>query len=579
MGGNPLKLSAAILRHPGRMHPPSMERTAQGTPAPPFLPLAFRLSTSFGLLVLHLAFPPDPIRTLASESLYLLLVALFFVEAVWEIKTALDKGLGPFAAPGLMRIRLNLALDIALVALLIAFQGVDQERFATIYLFPILSSAFYLSTVEIVWVGFIAFSLHSLSFLLFGAGILPPFGHSGAPMDLESAQWVLAFASLEIFAATLIVVLIRRNLEGLRRTLLASEAKADDLSALYRRVVESMVSGLITTDLEGVITSANPAAEGILQRSLPMGRSIGAILPVDLDRQEILPRDQRFEGSYIAPNGSWRIYGGNVAPLRDAEGQQTGHLLLFQELTELKALEDRTRLSERLAAIGELSAGLAHELRNPLASILGCVQILRGEGQAPAMHERALGILGRESGRVSAILTKFLDFTRPKPVEVRRVFFPELVEELRSSWETDPRAEGLHLGLSPVPEVWVAADPLCAHQVFTNLLTNARKALEGVAEPQVHLEFEAESGHLMAQVRDNGCGMEAEQLRTLFVPFSSTFKEGTGLGMSIVFQFVQQMGWDIRVQSQAHFGTLVTVRIPLWGLRLTPEGGSRGPAA
>ncbi len=556
-----------MLRHP-------MERLPQGATTPPFLPLAFRLSTTFGLLVLHLAFPPDPLKAVAAESLYLLLVSLFFVEAIWEIKGSLDLGLGPFSTPSLGRIRFNLALDISLVALLIAFQGVDQERFATIYLFPILSSAFYLATVEIVLVGFIAFFLHSISFLLFGAGLLPPFGHSGAPGDLDSAQWVLAFASLEIFAATLIVVLIRRNLEGLRRTLLASEAKADDLSALYRRVVESMVSGLITTDLEGVITSANPAAEAILQRTLPMGRTIDAILPVDLDRQEILPRDQRFEGSYIAPNGSWRIYGGNVAPLRDAEGNQTGHLLLFQELTEIKALEERTRLSERLAAIGELSAGLAHELRNPLASILGCVQILRGEGQTPAMSERALGILGRESGRVSAILTKFLDFTRPKPVEVRRVFFPDLIEELRSSWETDSRSAGFTLALAPVPEVWVRADPLCAHQVFTNLLTNARKALDGVVEPHVHMEFEEESGQLLAQVRDNGCGMDAEQLRTLFVPFSSTFKEGTGLGMSIVFQFVQQMGWDIRVQSQPRFGTLVTLKVPLWGTRGARDSGS-----
>lgn len=541
-----------------------MEHSPQGAPAPPFLPLAFRLATSFGLLVLHLAFPPDLVKGVASEAIYLLLVSLFFIEAIWEIQRSLNLGLGPFATPGRTSIRSNLVLDLALVALLIAFQGVDQERFATIYLFPILSSAFYLGTTEIVLVGFTAFSLHLSSFLLFGSGVFPPFGHSGAPMDMDTAEWILAFASLEIFAATLIVVLIRRNLEGLRRTLVASEAKVDDLSALHRRVVESMVSGLITTDLKGRITSANPAAEAILQRDLPVGRTIDAILPVDLARQEILPREQRFEGSYIAPDGAWRLYGGNVAPLRDSEGNQSGHLMLFQDLTEIKALEERTRLSERLAAIGELSAGLAHELRNPLASMLGCVQILKGEGHSRSMNERALGILGRESDRVSAILTKFLDFTRPKPVEVRRVYFPDLMEELRASWETDPRVKGLELNLAPIPEAWVRADPLCAHQIFTNLLTNARKALEGISDPQVHLDFQADPNFLMVQVRDNGCGMDAEQLRTLFVPFSSTFREGTGLGMSLVFQFVQAMGWDIRVQSRPGAGTLASLKIPIW---------------
>jgi len=183
------------------------------------------------------------------------------------------------------------------------------------------------------------------------------------------------------------------------------------------------------------------------------------------------------------------------------------------------------------------------------------------------MNERALGILGRESDRVSAILTKFLDFTRPKPVEIRRVYLPDLIEELRASWETDPRVEGLSLGIGNVPEAWVQADPLCAHQIFTNLLTNARKALEGVSEPNVHLDFEEDTSHVSVQVRDNGCGMDEEQLRTLFVPFSSTFKEGTGLGMSLVFQFVQAMGWDIRVQSQPTFGTVVSLKIPVWGNR------------
>lgn len=564
--GNPFS-QMHEMRHPDAMLRDLMEHSPGEATAPPFLPLAFRLATSFGLLVLHIAFPPDSFRAAASESLYLLLVSLFFIEAVWEIQRSLKMGSSPFATPGRAGIRANLGLDIALVALLIAFQGVDQERFATIYLFPILSSAFYLGTTEIVLVGLTAFTLHLSSFLLFGLGILPPFGHSGAPMDLDTAEWILAFASLEIFAATLIVVLIRRNLEGLRRTLLASEAKVDDLSALHRRVVDSMVSGLITTDLKGRITSANPAAEAILQRALPMGRTIDAILPVDLARQEILPREQRFEGSYIAPNGAWRIYGGNVAPLRDSEGKQSGHLMLFQDLTEIKALEERTRLSERLAAIGELSAGLAHELRNPLASILGCVQILKGESHAHTMNERALGILGRESDRVSAILTKFLDFTRPKPVQIRRVYFPDLIEDLRASWETDPRATGLRLTIASVPEAWVRADSLCAHQIFTNLLTNARKALEGANEPRVQLEFEEDPTHLTVQFRDNGCGMDAEQLRTLFVPFSSTFKEGTGLGLSLVFQFVQAMGWDIRVQSQPGLGTSVNLKIPLWGTR------------
>ena len=566
----------ATLGHSGVVLTIQKEHTQGGAHSPPFLPLAFRLSVSFGLLVLNLAFPPDIDRQVTAEPLYLGLLSIFLIEAVWGIQRSISKGLDPFAQPPLARIRLDLALDLGLVALFIAFQGVDQERFATLYLFPVLSSAFYLGTVEIVSVGVIATILHTCSFMFFTTGILPPFGHSSGLLQMDHNEQIkiLGFATAQILAATLLVVLIRRNLEGLRRTLVASEAKVDDLSALYRRVVESMVSGLITTDLQGHITSANPAAEAILQRELPMDRAIDAVLPVDLAKQEILPRDQRFEGSYIAPDGSWRIYGGHVAPLRDAEGNQTGHLLLFQDLTDIKELEHRTRLSERMAAIGELSGGLAHELRNPLASIMGCVQILKSESRAATMNERALGIMGRESERVSAILSTFLDFTRPRPVELRRIFLPDLLEEVRSSWETDSRSQGIHLELGLVPEVSVRSDALCAHQVFMNLLSNARKAVEDSPNRLIKLDFEEELGHVVVLVKDNGCGMDPEQLRTLFVPFSSTFKEGTGLGMSLVFQFAQALGWDIRVQSQQGSGTVVTLKIPLWSpkIRATDVG-------
>ena len=537
---------------------------AVSTTTGPFLPLAFRFAASFGLAILHLALPPDPTRLPVGESLYLIGLACFFAESVWEASKSIAKEGHPFSTPSTNWIRLNLLLDILLIAFVISFQGVDQERFATVYIFPVLASAFYLQITEIIGIGVTSSLAHIATVLLFTSGLLPPFGHSGPDPDPEATQrsFILGFASIQIFATTLVVVLIRKHLETLSQTLSQTVATVDELSSLYRRVFESMFSGLITTDLAGRITSANPAAESILQRNLLPGMDFKQLDVVDLTRQETMSKEQRFERSITSPHNQPRIVGGNVAPLRDAEGFQTGHLLLFQDLTELKALEERTRLSERLAAVGELSAELAHELRNPLASIMGCVQILKQGEQAPPMMERVLGILSRESERVNNLVSDFLDFSKPRPVQLQPLWLPNLLDEVRANFEIDPRNETILLKMENIPNLWIQGDPVCAHQVFGNLLSNARKAMQTQPSPRLELKFKEEHSLLFIELSDNGCGMELDQLRSIFLPFFSAFNEGTGIGMSISFQFIQRMDWDISVESEPERGTTIRLHIP-----------------
>jgi signal transduction histidine kinase len=164
---------------------------------------------------------------------------------------------------------------------------------------------------------------------------------------------------------------------------------------------------------------------------------------------------------------------------------------------------------------------------------------------------------------VNALVAGFLDFSKPRPVKLQPLWLPALVEEAIASFEIDPRNEGLLIQGATVPSVWVEGDPVCAHQVFGNLLSNARKALKGVASPALRLEFRLEHGAIIGELADNGCGMGPEQLRSIFLPFSSGFDEGTGLGMSLVFQFVQRMGWNIDVESEPRKGTTIRLRIPV----------------
>jgi two-component system sensor histidine kinase PilS (NtrC family) len=529
----------------------------------PFLPLAFRLGAAFGLLVLQLALPAEGAQP--GEAFYLGGLGLLFLESVWEAHGSCRRGLAPFATPAARWIRFNLVLDAALITLIIAFHGVDRAQLATVYIFPVLASAFYLNITEIVAVAILSSAMHITSVLLFSYGVLPDFGRSSSSLWLDPADlaFVLGFATLQIFAAALLVVVIRKHLEGLRQDLSKSESVVGELSTLYQLVFESMFSGLVTVDLAGRITSANPAAQNILRRPLVPGtpidaQGLGAL--ADLGPQM---KDGRFELDLTTLEGDRQIVGGNLVALQGAEGRVSGHLVVFQDLTRVKLLEERTRTSERLAGVGELSAEMAHELRNPMASILGCVQILRQGEQPKAMMDRVLTILGRESERVSALVTDFLDFTRPRPARIQPIRLRTVVEDLRASWETDLRSSGLTMTAGKTPDLWILGDTVWVHQVFTNLLSNARKALKGVRDPVIRLDCKPRRTNVAVSVTDNGCGMSEARRRAIFVPFSSGFEEGTGLGMSLVFQFVQQMGWDIRVDSALGRGTTITLTLPI----------------
>jgi two-component system sensor histidine kinase PilS (NtrC family) len=531
----------------------------------PFLPLALRFAASFSLLVIHMGIEMDMAGKPAGESIYVFFLGLIFVESGFEsARSTLHSG-SPFAVPSRPWILLNIFLLCFLVTLLVAFHGVGKPGFAALYVFPVLASAFYLGTAAIIGVGAVSAAMYAFCVIMFSNGYAPPFGFSGIEGNIQPPEqvWLIAFTSLQVSIATLVVAAIRKRLETLGATLSESAAAADEISALYRNVVESMNSGLVTTDLKGVLTSANPSAERILQSRLQLGHPFKMLDGIELAMRGAALDIRHDDWAFTAPDGTEKMVGSTISPLMNSDNKQTGFLILFEDMTDIKAMEAKMLLSERLAAIGELSAELAHEMRTPLASIQGCIQILKMPNSDGAIMNRAMTILARESERVGAVVSDFLELAKPRGLKAEPIWMPDLLEEVRATWDTDPRFSGLPLEIEAPPKVWINGDPLACHQILTNLLSNSSKAVQGRPAPFVRIAHKTNNDNIELTIADNGRGMDKSRINNIFEPFQSGFSHGIGIGMSLVFQLTQRMDWKISVSSQVDVGTEIRLAIPI----------------
>jgi two-component system sensor histidine kinase PilS (NtrC family) len=252
-----------------------------------------------------------------------------------------------------------------------------------------------------------------------------------------------------------------------------------------------------------------------------------------------------------------------VTPLAGGERGSVGYLVVFQDLTEIRRLEQEVRTKEKLAAVGEMAAQLAHEIRNPLGSIRGSAQVLMTEPGLGDEQGRLLAIISRESMRLSDTLNRFLFEARPSSRERGPVDLRPLVEEavtlLRNGSELRPDHEVV-LESDAGPHVCMA-DPDQIKQVFWNLARNAVEAMPDGGRLDVRLR--RQGGEVVLSVRDEGRGMGRDELGRMFEPFRTSSAMGTGLGLAIVFRIVRDHGGDIEVRSVPRRGTEIDVRLPL----------------
>lgn len=530
-----------------------------------------------GLIVLRVVI----ISTLTLSAL--LIQVTFFSSLGAELNSlyyaaAFAFALSAFAAATLRRLSnetnaiLQILGDLAVVTFLVQFSGGPESSFTFLYMGVVAAGAFLLDRRGGLVVAGLATVFYAVLVYLSYRGSLPPpdlaaFGVTPQAPKAAALLQNVAVNAAAFLATAFLVSSSAEKLRDVRTTLRRRNAEIARLQALHSAVLASMSSGLVTTDLDGTITYVNRAAPELLGRTA--GELLGKpVLSLGLleerawaalgESSEIV----RAEGNRTV-RGPDFYFGVSAAPLKDGEGTTIGRILIFQNLTELKKLEGEVRLKEKLAAVGELAAGIAHEIRNPLASISGSVQVLRGAAVPGSSDRRLMDIVVNESQRLSSILEDFLRYVRPRERAVESVDAPAALRDvltlLRHSEETTP-LHRIELDVPPEPFA-IAADPGQLRQIFWNVARNAIAAMPSGGTLRVSTAVEGR--FWFAILRDEGRGMTPEERDRLFTPFAHSFRDGTGLGLAIVYRIVEEHGGTIRVDTAPGRGTTIAIGLPL----------------
>jgi two-component system sensor histidine kinase PilS (NtrC family) len=346
-----------------------------------------------------------------------------------------------------------------------------------------------------------------------------------------------------------------------------------DLRALHERIVESIRSGLVTTDLSGLIYTFNNAAEEITGYTAEAMRgndvsilfgSLSAKVEESLRAAEMGAASPRYEADCLTADGLRLRLGYSIFPLFGETGARTGLVITFQDLTQVRALEETSRRQDRLAAVGRVAAGIAHEIRNPLAAMRGSIQVLRSEMNGDPGQAELMEIVLRESDRLNHIITDFLTYARPRPVSLADTDLREPLRETFTLLRHSPETRDGHTIEEDFPDepVRVQADAAGLRQVFWNLARNALSAMPAGGTLRVELQRAANQGRVRITFTDTGQGMSPEQVERLFEPFSSSTTGGTGLGLSIVYQIIRDHGGTINVRSREGHGTTIIIELP-----------------
>ena len=472
---------------------------------------------------------------------------------------------------------LQLAGDALIVSGFIYVTGGITSYFSSLYVLPIVAA----STVQFRRGGVMVATLSAILYAglvtaqyLTASGFLdtyPALVNASVVLPPRSiAQYIVALNLLGFFGAALLSGSLANSLRSAGAQLQQASTEIADLQALNQHVIDSLPSGLATTDPQQRILTFNHAAEAItgLPFRSAVGRPISDVLQLPPALLATLNDDShvavnRFDVRYRAPDGRDLDIGLSATHLQ-TPGGRAGLLFTFQDVTNIKKLQNEAAIQQRLAAVGEMAAGIAHEIRNPLASMSGSIQILRHELPLSAEQEQLMDIVLRESERLNTTIRSFLAYARPQQFRITRFDIRRALSDtallLRNSSEIGEE-HSIEADL-PGTELWYEADEGQVKQIVWNLATNGLRAMPDGGKLRLAVAVEPSNEGVVITVQDEGVGIPPEELDRLFQPFHGRFAKGSGLGLAIVHRIVSDYHGEIRVSSNAGKGTTVSVRLP-----------------
>jgi two-component system sensor histidine kinase PilS (NtrC family) len=462
--------------------------------------------------------------------------------------------------------------DVLMTTVIIYLTGGIESIFSFVYILSIINASFVLYRRG-------ALIIASLSIILYGL-----------VLDLQYYQYITPaysrglytgpYWALELFYRILINMVafylvaflsgyLSQQAEETRQKLEARESDLKRLERLNESIVQSIDAGLMTLEADGGILSLNPAAARITGRSEAevRGRPYSEVFPrLELSGRAGLTAfpDRPLQLTYERPDGRPLWLEMSMMDLKDQAGSPAGQLLVFQDRTHIHQMEEDVKRVEKLAAVGELAAGIAHEIRNPLASMSGSIQMLEAELMGKPGQEPLMKIIRREMDRLDHIVHDFLLFARPRAPRPCRLDLAQAVEDLVRDFNRQAPTNKVRLEVDRKQGVFVHFDPHQLEQIFWNLLRNAQDAVEDGGEVTVRVDTETSAApRARIRVQDTGPGIAAQHAPYIFDPFFTTKQDGTGLGLSIISRILEQSGGHIKVTSHPGVGTTFTVLLPL----------------
>jgi two-component system sensor histidine kinase PilS (NtrC family) len=400
---------------------------------------------------------------------------------------------------------------------------------------------------------------------------LPALEAARTSRSLQELIYEVGINSVAAFMVAVLAGYLAERLGEVTGELERQQSSIKELRALNANILASLNSGLLTVNSNGAVIFFNRAAEAITGQSAAhvYGKQLDDVFPAIggplSDASHLLgestydepglggANESRLESVYVRPDGEEVYLGFSVSLLRDSNDEVAGRIVIFQDLSEVKKLEREKKRSERLAAIGELAASIAHEIRNPLASISGSVEMLESMGDLDDDDATLMRIIVREVDRLNKLITNFLDYSRPSSLERSEADLIELIKEVLELFRN--RAANGEVTLDFEVEQGLEAAPAMVdreafRQVLWNLLNNAREAMEDRPGPHhTHLRVSQRADQWVVAIEDNGPGLDPAVADRIFEPFFTTKEKGTGLGLATIHRLVEQHDGKIHVMN------------------------------